>query len=151
MKSNNKKFKPDKKKISMIEIRGISGLLKFSFVVICAFAGFGIFPGVALMFLWNTFLASNSIAPEIGLIQGLILYAICVVSFLICKGTKFSLSCSFSDLSDEELETLITKAKMDAERRMHLSNIELCKTKLQELEAKKKEEIEIAEKQKEEV
>ena len=71
--------------------------------------------------------------------------------FLITKGTKFSLSCSFSDLSDEELETLITKAKIDAERRMRLTSVELCKAKLEEFEAKQKEEAEFNEKQKEEV
>ena len=95
MKSKNKKIKPDKKRISMIEIRGISGLLKFAFVVICAAAGFVVFPGVALMFIWNTFLAANTSVPSIGLFQGLLLYAICVVIFLISKGTRFSLSCSF--------------------------------------------------------
>ena len=153
MKSKNKKIKPDRKRISMIEIRGISGLLKFAFVVICAAAGFGVFPGVALMFIWNTFLAANTSVPSIGLFQGLLLYAICVVIFLISKGTRFSLSCSFNDLSDEELEMLITKAKMDAERRVRLTGVELCKAKLEEIEAasKKEEETELKEKQKEEV
>ena len=70
---------------------------------------------------------------------------------MICKGTKFSLSCSFSDLSDEELDSLISKAKMDAERRMRMTSIELCKAKLEELEASKKEDVELKEKQKEEV
>ena len=58
MKPKNKKIKHEKK-VRMIEVRGISGLLKLGFIGVCAFAGFGIFPGVALMFLWNTFLAAN--------------------------------------------------------------------------------------------
>lgn len=151
MKPKNKKLRPDKKRISMIEIRGISGLLKFAYVVICAFAGFVVFPGVALMFLWNTFLTTNGILPAIGVFQGLLLYGICIVTFLICKGSKFSLSCSFNDLSDEELDALIAKAKMDAERRMKMTSIELCKAKLEELETIKKEETELKEQQKEEV
>ena len=71
--------------------------------------------------------------------------------FLISKGTKFSLSCSFKDLSDEELDALISSAKMDAERRMRMTSVELCKAKLEEFEAKRKEETEVKEKQKEEV
>ena len=151
MKQNNKKLEPNKRKVRMIEIRGISGLFKLLYIITCAFAGFAIFPGVALMFLWNTFIAGNALAPAIGLFQGLLLYAILVVLFLICKGTKFSLACSFSDLSDEELATLISKAKMDAERRVRMTSVELCKTKLDELESAKKEELEIDEKQKEEI
>ena len=81
--------------------------------------------------------------PAIGVFQGLLLYGICIVTFLICKGSKFSLSCSFNDLSDEELDALITKAKMDAERRMKMTSIELCKAKLEELETSKKEETEL--------
>ena len=55
--------------------------------------------------------------------------------------------------TDEELEMLITKAKMDAERRVRLTGVELCKAKLEEIEAasKKEEETELKEKQKEEV
>lgn len=153
MKQKNKKLKPNSKngKIRMIEIRGISGLLKLIYIITCAIAGFVVFPGVALMYLWNTFLSSNSTVPAIGLFQGLLLYGILVVLFLICKGTRFSLACSFSDLSDEELDSFIAKAKLDAERRMRMSSVELCKAKLDELESAQKENTELNENKKEEI
>lgn len=150
MKPKNKKIKHDRK-VRMIEVRGISGLLKLGFVGICAVAGFGVFPGVALMFLWNTFLASNALMPEIGLVQGLLLYGICVVCYALHSRPKFSISCgSFNDLSDEELEQIFIKAKADADRRIRMSGVELCQSKLEEIEKFKKEEV-VEEKQKEEV
>lgn len=150
MKPKNKKIKHDRK-VRMIEVRGISGLLKLGFVGICAVAGFGVFPGVALMFLWNTFLASNALMPEIGLVQGLLLYGICVVCYALHSRPKFSISCgSFNDLSDEELEQIFIKAKADADRRIRMSGVELCQSKLEEIENFKKEEV-VEEKQKEEV
>ena len=39
-KKNSKKLKPNRKRINMIEIRGISGLLKLAFIAVCAIAGF---------------------------------------------------------------------------------------------------------------
>jgi len=150
MKPKNKKTKHEKK-VRMIEVRGISGLLKLGFIGVCALAGFGIFPGVALMFLWNTFLAANALAPEIGLIQGLLLYGICVMCYLLHNRPQFSISCgSFSDLSDEELEQIFIKAKADADRRMRMSGIELCQSKLEEFEKSKIEQVE-ENKEKEEV
>lgn len=141
MKSNNKNLKP--KKVRMIEVRGISGILKLLFFAICAIAGFGVFPGVALMYLWNTLISANTTLPAINLLQGLLLYGICIVSYFIANKPKFSISCgSFSDLSDEELEQIFAKAKADTEKRIKMSGIELCQAKLEEIENLKKEQTE---------
>ena len=148
MKPKNK-LKPDKK-IKMIEIRGIGGLLKLGFIGICLAAGFGVFPGIALMYLWNVILAANTQLPAIGIVQGLLLYGICIVIYLLRNRPKFSISCgSFSELSDDELEQIITKAKLDAEKRMKMSGFELFQSKLEEIEKAQKQEQE--EKDKKEV
>ncbi len=148
MKPKNK-LKPDKK-IKMIEIRGIGGLLKLGFIGICLAAGFGVFPGIALMYLWNVILAANTQLPAIGIAQGLLLYGICIVIYLLRNRPKFSISCgSFSELSDDELEQIITKAKLDAEKRMKMSGFELFQSKLEEIEKAQKQEQE--EKDKKEV
>ncbi len=148
MKPKNK-LKPDKK-IKTIEIRGIGGLLKLAFIGICLAAGFGVFPGYALMYIWNLFLAANTSLPQIGILQGMLLYGIFIVIYLLHNRPKFSISCgSFSELSDEELEQIITKAKLDAEKRMKMSGFELFQSKLEELEKAQKEEQE--EKDKKEV
>ena len=67
MKPKNKDLKPQKK-VRMIEVRGISGLLKLLYIGICLVAGFAVFPGVALMYLWNTFLVPFANIPTIDLI-----------------------------------------------------------------------------------
>ena len=149
MKPKNKDLKPQKK-VRMIEVRGISGLLKLLYIGICLVAGFAVFPGVALMYLWNTFLVPFANIPSIDLLQGLLLYAIFVTCYMIYNKPKFSISCgSFSDLSDEELEQIFVKAKADAEKRMRMSGVELCQSKLEEMEKLKIEKVE--EKEKEEV
>ncbi len=139
MKPKNK-LKPEKK-VKMIEIRGIGGLLKLGFIGICLAAGFGVFPGFALMYLWNILLAANTQVPPIGIVQGLLLYGICVVIYMLRNRPKFSISCgSFSELSDEELEHIIAKAKLDAEKRMTMSSFDIFQSKLEELEKTQKEE-----------
>ena len=145
------KNKPDKK-VRMIEIRGIGGLLKLAFIGICLLAGFGIFPGVALMYLWNSLLSANAIMPAIGLVQGLLLYGIFVMIYFLRNKPKFSISCgSFSELSDDELEKIIMNAKLDAEKRMSMSSFDICKAKLDEIEKKRKEEQQQENKEKKEV
>ena len=149
MKSKNKDLKPQKK-VRMIEVRGITGLLKLLYIGICLVAGFAVFPGVALMYLWNTFLAPVANIPAIDLLQGFLLYAIFVTCYMIYNKPRFSISCgSFGDLSDEELEQIFIKAKADADRRMRMSGVELCQSKLDEIEKLKSEKVE--EKEKEEV
>ncbi len=141
MKQKNK-LKPDKK-VKMIEIRGISGLLKLGFIGVCLVAGFGVFPGFALMLLWNSFIAANTPIPSIGILQGLLLYGISVVIYLLHNRPKFSISCgAFKDLSDEELDRIITKAKLDAEKRMTMSGFDFFQSKLEEMEKSQKEELE---------
>ncbi len=148
MKPKNKDLKPQKK-VRMIEVRGITGLLKLLYIGICLVAGFAVFPGVALMYLWNTFLTQLEL-PSINLLQGLLLYAIFVVCYMIYNKPRFSISCgSFGDLSDEELEQIFLKAKADADRRMRMSGVELCQSKLEEMEKLNTERVE--EKEKEEV
>ena len=143
MKPKNKDLKPQKK-VRMVEVRGISGLLKLLYIGICLVAGFAVFPGVALMYLWNTFLVPFANIPTIDLLQGLLLYAIFVTCYMIYNKPKFSISCgSFSDLSDEELEQIFVK------KRMRMSGVELCQSKLEEMEKLKIEKVE--EKEKEEV
>ena len=135
------KNKPDKR-VRMIEIRGIGGLLKLVFIGVCLVAGFGVFPGVALMYLWNNLLSANSILPSIGLVQGLLLYGIFVMIYFLRNKPKFSISCgSFSELSDDELEKIIMNAKLDAEKRMSMSSFDICKAKLDEIEQQRKEEM----------
>ena len=138
MKQKNKS-KSDKR-VKLIEIRGISGILKLGFIGICLAAGFVLFPGAALMYIWNTFLAANTTLPAIGLLQGLLLYGIFLVVYFIHNRPRFSVSCgSFSELSDDELERIITKAKLNAEKRMTMSSFDIFQNKLEEIEKTQKE------------
>ncbi len=141
MKQKNK-LKPEKR-VKLIEIRGLGGFLKLGFIGICLAAGFGVFPGVALMYLWNLLLAANTTLPAIGILQGLLLYGILVIIYFIHNRPRFSISCgSFSEMSDEELENIIMKAKLDAEKRMKMANFDIFQSKLEEIEKNNTEEQE---------
>ena len=70
-----------KNKLRVIQISGFRGILSAVFFVACLGAGFIGFPALALSKLWNHF--AGGILPEINFFQGLILWAILGVSYLI--------------------------------------------------------------------
>ena len=76
MKTNKKR-----NKLRVIQISGFRGILSACFVVSCLVAGFVGFPALAIYKLWNHF--GVNVLPQINFFQGLILWAILAVSYLI--------------------------------------------------------------------
>lgn len=72
-----------KNKLRVIQISGIRGLLSAAFVVVCLIAGFVGFPALVLNKLWNHVADITGTIPYINMFQGLILWAILAVSYLI--------------------------------------------------------------------
>jgi len=97
----------------VIQISGIRGILLASFVVVCLFAGFVIFPGKVAQYLWN-YLGANYIAlPEIALWQGILLWAMLAISIYLLNDRRFAISFQPpSELSDEEMRFLMERIKM---------------------------------------
>ena len=116
-----------KKNLNVIQIKGVRGLIVAGMVVCCLIAGFIAFPGWVGMHLWNAMSAYVSGLPSIGLLQGILLWAIVLTSYFIfrkekvvvCMKTPQSLSedelkAVFADMKKQSLEDPILQAMMKA-------------------------------------
>ena len=81
-----------KKKLNVIQIKGVKGLIFAGIVVSCLIAGFVAFPGLVCMHIWN-FLSTNFASmPAIGLFQGVLLWGIIVTSYFVFRKEKVVVS-----------------------------------------------------------
>ena len=116
-----------KKNINVIQIKGIRGILMAGLIVSCLGAGFIVFPGWVIMHLWNYLSEFSFTIPSIGLIQGILLWAILVVSYMIFRKEKVvictraprglseeELKAVFADMKRQSLEDPILQAMMKA-------------------------------------
>ena len=114
-----------KKRLNVIQIKGIRGLILAGFVVCCLATGFLVFPGWLCMNIWNYISAHLYTLPLIGLVQGILLWGIAVVSYLVfrkepvlvCMRTPQGLSeeelkSVFGDLKKQSLEDPILQAML---------------------------------------
>lgn len=105
--------------MKVIQINGIKGLITVLFMGVCLFAGFVIFPGYVAMTLWNKYLVANIMFPTLNLFQGVLLWAIAVITFCIVSKQELAVSLKSSpDLTDEELNSIIRSAKVNAQMKM---------------------------------
>ena len=116
-----------KKKLNVIQIKGIRGLILAGFVVCCLAAGFIVFPGWVGMQAWNLVSTNTGAMPAIGLIQGILLWGILAVSYFIFRKEKVvvcmktpqglseeELKAVFADIKKQSLEDPILHAMMKA-------------------------------------
>ena len=113
--------------MKIIEIAGIKGLISAVVIAFCAFAGFVISPGYAAMYLWNKYLVTSYMFPQIGLFQGILLWAIVVITYYILTSDGFAVSFKNApQLSDEEIKSIIRTSrihsKMDMMNKMMAKN-----------------------------
>jgi hypothetical protein len=105
--------------MKIIQIEGIRGLITAVFMGVCLFAGFVIFPGEVAMHYWNKYLVDLCMFPQLNLFQGILLWGIIAVSYLILTKRNLALSLKNTpELSDEELESIIKSAKINSQMRM---------------------------------
>lgn len=100
------------KKMNVIQIKGVRGLILAGFVVSCLIAGFIAFPGLVSMYVWN-YIASFSLAvPTIGLFQGILLWGILLASYFIFRKERVIVCMkSPQGLSEEELKSVFANVK----------------------------------------
>ena len=116
-----------KKNINVIQIKGVRGILMAGLIVSCLGAGFIVFPGWVIMHLWNFLNEYSTSIPNIGLIQGILLWAIIAVSYLIFRKEKVvvctktpqylneeELKAIFADMKKQSIEDPILNAMMKA-------------------------------------
>lgn len=115
------------KKMNVIQIKGVRGIILASFIVCCLIAGFIAFPGLVLMYLWNYMTTYLQTIPDIGLFQGILLWGIILASYflfrkekvIVCMKTPQGLSeeelkAVFADIKKQSLEDPILKAMLKA-------------------------------------
>lgn len=105
-----------KKNLNIIQIKGIKGLIFAGFVVTCLTAGFIAFPGWVCMQLWNVVASYTTTIPAIGILQGLLLWGILVVSYFVFRKERVVVCVkSPQGLSEEELKMVLADMKKQAQ------------------------------------
>lgn len=105
--------------MKVIQIDGIRGLITAAFIGVCLFAGFVVFPGMVAMHYWNKYLVNLLMFPTLSLFQGVLLWGIIAISYFIIS--KKGLAVSFKntpELSDEELDMILKKAKVSSQMKL---------------------------------
>lgn len=105
--------------MKIVKIDGIKGLITALFICAGLFAGFVISPGYIAMHLWNKYLVNLLMFPQLNLLQGVLLWAIIGISYCITCNKGFAVSFRESpELSDEEVDSIIQKAKNNSKLKM---------------------------------
>lgn len=101
-----------KKNLNVIQIRGIKGLFIAGMVICCLFAGFIVFPGWVWMQLWNMVSSYITNIPQIGLIQGILLWGIIIAAYFTFRKEKIVVCVrSPKGLSEDELKAVFADIK----------------------------------------
>lgn len=116
-----------KKRLNVIQIKGIRGLILAGLIVSCLVAGFVAFPGWVGMHIWNYIATLFNVLPTIGLFQGVLLWGIIAVSYFTFRKEKVvvcmkspqglnedELKAVFADIKKQSLEDPILQAMMKA-------------------------------------
>lgn len=98
-------------KLRVIQITGIRGLLSAGFIVTCLIAGFVGFPALMLCKLWNHFADSTGLFPYINMFQGLILWAILAISYIIINRKQHYLIAFEPKNNNREIKDIIEEIK----------------------------------------
>lgn len=102
-----------RKKMRVIQISGLRGILMVVFIATCLAAGFIAFPAIVAMNAWNY--VTNFVAiPSINFVQGLMLWAIVAISgFIINDRQKYLFSFkSKKQLNDAEIQRILNNVKV---------------------------------------
>ena len=100
-----------KRKVKVIEINGLRGLLVVFYAIVCAVAGFVLFPAWALMQLWNMLGTYVYNLPHMNLLHGFMLYAIAVLLYFATNSHKTCFGISSMNLSKSHISSIIKDAE----------------------------------------
>ncbi len=125
-----------KKNFNVIQINGFKGILLLIGAAMCLAAGFIVFPGIVMKYSWNFIASYLSFVPAIGIIQGVLLWGIIVVSYFAFKKKGFFVEFkSADDLSREEMDAVMQRIRM--ERQSDIIARSILKAKELEEQARK--------------
>ena len=128
-----------KNKLRVIQINGFRGILFVIGAIACLAAGFVAFPGIVLKICWNFVSGLTGVIPSIGVLQGVLLWGIVVVSYFAFKGKGFFVEFKSADeLSRSEMDAVMEKIRMEHQADIITKSI----MRARELEAQAKKEFE---------
>jgi hypothetical protein len=84
--------------MQVFQIKGLSGLLMFILAVAGLLALFLLLPGAFMMVFWNAVVFEGFYGPEIGLIQGLLLWGVALLFIKLVMNPQISFQ--FRKVSD---------------------------------------------------
>lgn len=96
-----------KRKIKVVEINGLRGILFVIYVVICAIAGFILFPAWGLMQLWNLLGTYIYNLPQMSLLHGFMLYAILVLLYFATNSHRTCVGISSIKLNKSHIASIM--------------------------------------------
>lgn len=130
-----------KNKLRVIQISGIRGLLSAIFIVACLIAGFVGFPSLMLNKLWNHIADITGVIPYINMFQGLILWGILAVSYLIInKKQRYLAVFEPKPKNPKEIRDIIREIKAQSEG-LKKEAPQVIKTEVEKTEEEKSKEV----------
>lgn len=105
-----------KKNLNVIQIKGFRGLIIVALIGCCLAAGFIAFPGIVAMYIWNFIAQFSTNIPNIGIIQGVLLWGILVASYFTFRKEKIIVCMKTPQgLNEEELKAVFADVKKQAQ------------------------------------
>ena len=96
-----------KRKVKVVEINGLRGLVVVAYAIICAVAGFILFPAWVLMHLWNMLGTYIYNLPHMNMLHGFMLYAIFVLFYFATNSHKTCFGISSMNLSKTHISSIM--------------------------------------------
>ena len=113
-----------KRNLNIIQINGIKGLIYVGFIVSCLAAGFIGFPSIVCMKLWNFTAGFTTNIPQIGIIQGILLWGIIAGAYFTFRKEKLVVCMKSTDgLNEEELKAVFEEMKKRSREDVFVKNI----------------------------
>lgn len=105
-----------KRNTRIIQISGFKGFLFILIGASCLVAGFGVFPSIVSMYLWNFVASKLTFIPVINFFQGLLLWLCIAISLYIAnERNKYFFAISPKRrLSEEEVRKLMNRIRLQS-------------------------------------
>lgn len=100
-----------KNKVRIIQIAGLRGILSACFIGVCLAAGFVGFPALMLTKIWNHFAQTCAALPYINIFQGIILWAILAVSYVILNREYHFLVAFEPQTTTKDIKKILSEIK----------------------------------------
>lgn len=112
MKTVRKRRLNKAKRLRVIQITGLRGILSAIFFVTCLVAGFVAFPSIVICKLWNIIMPQVFAMPMINFFQGLILWGIVAISYaIINQRDKYFVAFEPKTMSGRDITDIIREIK----------------------------------------